>query len=101
MPDWVRVTSVAEAPPGSVQEVHAQGRVVALFNVEGDFFAVDGICPHQGGPLGDGQLEGATVTCPWHGWQFNVRDGKSLLNPQIEQEAFQVRVDDGEVFLYV
>ena len=101
MAQWIQIALESECPPSSALERVVQGCVVALFNVEGDFFAVDGICPHQGGPLGDGQLEGSTVTCPWHGWQFNVGDGKNLLNPQIEQEAFPVRVDDGEVFLYV
>lgn len=101
MASWVRVASVAEVPSGTAKEIHAADRIVALFNLQGEFFALDGICPHQGGPLGDGELEGCTLTCPWHGWQFNVRDGKSLLNPGIEQDSFPVRVDGNEVFLYV
>ena len=101
MTNWVSCATIDECPPGASLERAIDGRIVAVFNVNGELYALDGICPHQGGPLGQGQLHGQVVTCPWHGWQFNVRDGKSLLNPQIEQEAFQVRVDDGEIFLYV
>ena len=60
--------SVPAAPEG----VCRRGRVIALFNVDGTFYALDGVCPHQGGPLGQGTLEGCIVTCPWHGWQFDV-----------------------------
>lgn len=101
MAKWVRVASVSEIPPGAGKEVHAEGRIVALYHVEGSFFAIDGICPHQGGPLGQGVLEGTTITCPWHGWQFNVTDGKNLLNPGIEQERLEVRVEENEVFVSV
>lgn len=92
---------MAEVPSGTGKEVHAGGRIIALFNVEGSFLAIEGICPHQGGPLGQGRLEGTTVTCPWHGWQFNVTDGKNLLNPGIEQERFEVRVEENEVLVSV
>lgn len=101
MANWVRVASRAEVPPGTGKEVHTTGRVIALFNVGGSFYALDGICPHQGGPLGEGELEGTTVTCPWHGWQFDVCGGKNLLNPRIEQGVYEVRVEDGEILLCI
>ena len=67
---------MADCPPGSVQELVVEDRIVALYNVDGTLFALDGVCPHQGGPLGKGALEGCLVTCPWHGWQFDVTDGR-------------------------
>jgi len=73
-------------------------RIVALFNVEGTLFALDGVCPHQGGPLGKGTLSESIVTCPWHGWQFDVRTGKHQLNARIVQPTLPVRVE-GEAIL--
>src|SRR5260221_2314936 len=81
MPRSVRVAAVGDVPPGTSKEVLADDQVVALFNVGGIFYALDGVCPHAGGPLGDGTLSGTTVTCPWHGLQFDVNSGKNCLNP--------------------
>ena len=91
MPRWTPVARVADCPPGSSLEVVAEDRVLALFNVEGEIVAIDGVCPHQGGPLGKGRLNGCIVTCPWHGWQFNVNSGQHELNPSIAQAAFPTR----------
>jgi nitrite reductase/ring-hydroxylating ferredoxin subunit len=93
MDNWVRVARVSECPPGTSLECAAGDRVVALFNVEGTLHALDGVCPHQGGPLGQGELTGPVVTCPWHGWQFNVCTGQHQLNSRLVQPRFDVRVD--------
>ncbi len=79
----------------------AGGRVVALFNVAGELFALDAICPHAGGPLGEGPLEGNIVTCPWHGWQFDVRTGQHLLNSKLQQSVFPVRIDGDDVYVEI
>ena len=94
-----RVAAVEDVPPGTGRESIAGGRVVALYNVEGEFHALDGICPHAGGPLGKGRLVGAVVTCPWHGWQFDVTTGRHGLNPNLTHAGFPVTVRDGEVFV--
>ena len=75
------------------------GRVLAVFNVEGTYYALDGICPHQGGPLGKGQLNGCVVTCPWHGWQFNVATGQQQINDRIVHTAYPVRHDGDEIYI--
>ncbi|MEX0676773.1 MAG: Rieske 2Fe-2S domain-containing protein [Pirellulales bacterium] len=93
MATWTRLTRVSECPPASATEVVAGETVIALFNVEGTFYALDGVCPHQGGPLGQGMLEGCVVTCPWHGWQFDVKSGQHQLGSQIVQPRYEVRVD--------
>ncbi len=85
MSRWIPVANVADCPPGSCLELAVAGRIVAVFNVAGDFHALDGICPHQGGPLGKGQLEGHVVTCPWHGWQFDVRSGQHQIDAGLRQ----------------
>jgi nitrite reductase/ring-hydroxylating ferredoxin subunit len=99
MAQWTRVARLEECPPGGAIERVAGERVIALFNVEGVISALDGVCPHQGGPLGQGALSGTIVTCPWHGWQFDVRSGRNQLNPRIEQQAFEVRVEDGWILV--
>ncbi|HEY2839537.1 MAG TPA: Rieske 2Fe-2S domain-containing protein [Pirellulales bacterium] len=99
MPHWVRVAELAEHPPGSAWECAVADRIVALFNVAGEVSALDGVCPHQGGPLGKGCLTGATITCPWHGWQFDVRTGQSLLSRTIRQPTYAVRIDEGGVWI--
>jgi nitrite reductase/ring-hydroxylating ferredoxin subunit len=99
MPRFVRLAAVADCPPGSAIEAVVEDRVVALYNVEGTFHALDGVCPHQGGPLGKGRLAGTTVTCPWHGWQFDVTTGCNRLRPALVQPGFQVRVEGDAVLI--
>lgn len=96
---WIPLIKVAECPPGSARELVAADRVIALYNVEGQFHALDGVCPHQGGPLGKGKLAGCIVTCPWHGWQFDVRDGQHLLHAQMRQPSYGVRVEGDTVMI--
>jgi nitrite reductase (NADH) small subunit len=97
--DWIRIAAVADCPPGAALEAVAAERIVALYNVDGRFFALDGVCPHQGGPLGKGELCGPVVTCPWHGWQFDVRDGQHQFSPAVIQPTVQVRIDGDDVLV--
>ena len=99
MAEWTPVAKAADCPPGSSLELVAGGRIIALFNVEGTFHALDGVCPHQGGPLGKGCLSGAIVTCPWHGWQFDVRTGQHQLSARLKHPRFDVRVEGDEVLV--
>jgi nitrite reductase (NADH) small subunit len=101
MDEWIAIAQVAECPPGKAVERIAGGRVVALFNVDGMFYALDGVCPHQGGPLGQGRLTGQVVTCPWHGWQFDVTSGQHRLNPTCVQESLPVRVEGDRVLVHL
>lgn len=101
MAGFVKMASLSELPPGSAKEVEHGGRIYALFHVDGAISAIDGICPHQGGPLAEGPVEGTTVTCPWHGWQFDVRTGKTPLNGRITQPVYEVRVDGDDVLVRV
>lgn len=93
MANWTRLTRVSDCPPGVSAEVVAGEKVLALFNVGGTFYALDGVCPHQGGPLGQGMVEDCVVTCPWHGWQFDVRSGQHQFNSQVVQPRYEVRVE--------
>lgn len=101
MPNWIRVAAVEDCPPGQTLEAVAGGLIVALVNVDGEFHAIDGVCPHQGGPLGKGKLEGTTLSCPWHGWQFEVTTGENCLNARIAQPRFPVRIEGSDVLVDV
>ena len=95
----VRVASLSEIPPGTAREVVAGGRIVAIFNVAGTLRAVDGICPHAGGPLAEGQVTDGIVTCPWHGWQYDLATGKNCVNPAISAGCHAVRVEGDDVLV--
>lgn len=101
MPGFIKMATLDELPPGGSKEVEHAGRIYALFNVGGEILAIDGICPHQGGPLADGTLEGTIVTCPWHGWQFDVRTGKTPLGSRVKQAVYEVKVEGQEVLVAV
>lgn len=96
-----KVACVSDVAPGQGKEVLAGEQVVALYNVDGRFFALDGVCPHAGGPLAEGAISGTVVTCPWHGWQFDVTNGKNCLNPRIVHTCFPVRVVGDDILVEV
>ncbi len=99
MTQWVRIASLDECPPGACGEFMAGGLVIALFNVEGTLYALDGICPHQGGPLGKGILQQGVITCPWHGWQFHVQTGQHRVNASIHHPTYEVRVSGQDILI--
>ena len=95
----VRVGSASDVPVGEGRVVDAAGKTIALFNVGGTYYALDNGCPHRGGPLGDGDLDGAIAICPWHGWRWDVRTGANANNPAITVPCFPVMVEQGEIFV--
>src|SRR5438132_14197979 len=97
MPNFVKVATVSQVAPGTGMVATVNDKEVAVFNVDGTFHAIDNVCKHRGGPLGEGELEGDTVTCPWHGWQYNVKTGVSLTNPSASVKSYQVKVEGPDV----
>ena len=97
MPEFVTVAGVEDIPPGTGRTVEIQGIWIALFNVGGSFYAVDNTCPHAGGPLGEGHLDGHVVECPWHRWRFNVQTGKRPENPEITIACCHVRIEGNQI----
>ena len=77
----MKVAKTNEIEPGQARLVDVQGKSIALFNVEGQFFALDNTCTHTGGPLAEGEISGHEVTCPWHGARFDVWTGKVVGPP--------------------
>ena len=78
---FTKVATIKEIPSGQAKKVTAGSRQIALFNVEGTFYAIDDTCTHRGGPLSEGELEGKEITCPWHGARFDVSTGTHLSPP--------------------
>jgi len=97
MPDWIPIAEASECLPGTSIERVADGRRVAIANVDGTLHAIDGLCPHQGGPLGTGQLCGTVLTCPWHGWQFDVTTGRHRVSATVRQAVHDVREREGKI----
>jgi nitrite reductase (NADH) small subunit len=96
MADWHKLAETLEIPAGTGREFVVQGRVIAVFHVAGEHYAIDGLCPHAGGPIGTGTVRGCVVTCPWHGWQFDVTTGVSKLSSSIQTARFTLEQrDDG------
>ncbi|HEV3152404.1 MAG TPA: non-heme iron oxygenase ferredoxin subunit [Candidatus Baltobacteraceae bacterium] len=98
-PSFTRVASVADVPPGTGRAYSLERYDIAVFNVGGEFYALENSCPHQGGPIADGWVEDALVTCPWHGWCFDIRTGKMTLGDFARVRRFDVAISGGGVFV--
>ena len=101
MSEFVPVLGAAELPPGQATEVSVAGRSVALVNVGGTFHAVANRCPHRGGPLGQGFVDGAELSCPLHNYTFNVTTGENVVDASLTIDRYEVRVEDGRVCVKV
>ncbi len=99
MDAFVPVAKISEVPPGSSKVVVVQGHPVALFNVDGTFYALSNVCLHRGGPIGEGTLDDGTVTCPLHGWEYDVRTGKNVANPMARLKTYSVRVEGDDILV--
>jgi nitrite reductase/ring-hydroxylating ferredoxin subunit len=99
MSEFVRVASASDLPPGQAMVVELGGRTIAVFNVDGRFYALDNTCMHRGGPLGEGFVDrnNLTVQCPWHGWIYGLATGASPIDSMAKVETFEVIVQDGDL----
>ncbi len=97
MGQLIKVAEPKDVPPGTAKAVEAKGRRIALFNIDGTYYAIDDTCTHRGGPLSEGAVEGTTVTCPWHGATYDVTTGNVLGPPASEGVAhYNVQVDGND-----
>jgi nitrite reductase/ring-hydroxylating ferredoxin subunit len=97
MPEFVNAIAAADLAPGQGTEVNVSGKAVAIFNIGGAFYALSNTCLHRGGPLGQGFVEGSTVTCPWHNWTWDVTTGANVVNGDLKVACYVTRVEDGQV----
>ena len=101
MAEFVKVANLSDLGPGSSMTVEANGKAVALFNVDGAVYALDNTCLHRGGPLGEGFLEGDVVACPWHMWEYNVRTGEKVGDPSLKVATYAVEVEGNDITVQV
>jgi nitrite reductase/ring-hydroxylating ferredoxin subunit len=98
MPQF-KVADMTDLPPGEVKLLSMAGMSLAVFNIDGRFYAIRNRCPHEGGPVATGPLEGTVVTCPRHGWKFDVTTGQSPNYPAFTVKTYPVVIK--ETALYV
>ena len=96
-----KVARCADIPPEEARSYECDGKTIAIFNVEGKHYALDGVCPHREGPLGEGLLEGKIVTCPWHGWRFDVTTGQSPEMPAAKVRQYVIAVAGEDLWVEI
>lgn len=100
MVEFVPVAKVSEIAPGTGKSVFVKGYVIAVFHSQdGKIYATQDECPHERGPLGEGPIEGEIVSCPWHGWQFNVQTGECLTFAGFDIERYPVKVEGDQILV--
>jgi NAD(P)H-dependent nitrite reductase small subunit len=96
---FVKVAVIDEIPVGTGKAVENHDKPIALFHTEEGFFAINHVCPHRGGPLGEGTVRGMLVTCPWHGWRFNLQTGSSERQDGHSVATYEVRIEGKDVLV--
>lgn len=97
----VKAAESNELNDGEAKVLNLDGNVLVLFRVKDGYFAVSNNCLHRGGPLGEGELNGYEVTCPWHGWKYDVRTGSFTVIPTLKVKTYGVKIVDGSIFVEV
>ena len=101
MGNFVKVARRDEIPEGSGKTVKANGTPIALFSAGGEFYAIHNTCLHRGGPLGEGELDGKTVVCPWHGWEYDITTGCKSDEPDKKVASFAVKLGGDDILVEV
>ena len=112
-----KIASVSDIPPGERKIVVVDGKQIGVFRIDDEFYAFRNICPHAFAPVCRGRLEGCVTSdgphhieydkkttilmCPWHLWEFDIKTGRSLVDPKLRLKRYDVYVKDGEVFVIV
>jgi nitrite reductase/ring-hydroxylating ferredoxin subunit len=100
MPAYVRIAATSELPAeGEAKEFTVGDKVICVANVNGSMSAMDNVCLHRGGPLGQGLIEGGKVVCPWHGWQWDPKSGEASHNPAARVAIYPLKVEGSEVLV--
>lgn len=99
---YVKVADIANSPSGSITIVSGIDRVdICLINVDGEYYALSGVCPHKGGPLYKGTIKGKHLICPWHTAHFKIEDGRHSWPAERPLRTFEVKVEGGSIFIRV
>ncbi|MCI0351773.1 MAG: Rieske (2Fe-2S) protein [Acidobacteriales bacterium] len=100
MATFVKIGSKADLPgPGEAKEFPVGDKVVCVANVDGNISAMDNVCIHRGGPLGQGIIEGDKLVCPWHGWQYDPKTGAAAHNPAAKVKVYPIKLEGNDVLV--
>jgi nitrite reductase (NADH) small subunit len=98
---FMRTARKDDIPPGTIREFQVEGNTIAIANVGNKYYAINNVCLHRGGPLAEGVLTGKVVTCPWHGWQYDVTTGKLVANPAVAVRTYILEERGDDIWLDV
>src|SRR6266567_8972999 len=102
MSNFIKLTTKSELPAeNEAKEFPCGGKVICVANVSGTITAMDNVCLHRGGPLGQGTIEGGKVVCPWHGWQWDPKTGQAAHNPAAKLSIYPCKIENGDVMIEV
>jgi nitrite reductase (NADH) small subunit len=97
---YIKLATQSELPaPGEAREFECAGKTLCVANVDGIITAIENVCLHMGGPLGQGYVEGGKVVCPWHGWEYEPKTGELVGDPKSKLEVFPIKVENGDVMV--
>ena len=100
MSDYVKLATEAELPPeGEAREFSCGNKPICVANINGAITAMDNICLHRGGPLGQGTIEQGKIVCPWHGWQWDPKTGEAAHNQKAKLDIYPLKIENGEVLI--
>lgn len=100
MSNFTKLTTESELPPANqAKEFPCGAKEICIANVNGTYFAIDNVCLHQGGPLGQGTIEGGKVVCPWHGWQYDPKTGQTTHNANLKVAVYPLKIENGDVMV--
>jgi nitrite reductase (NADH) small subunit len=98
MSQFLRICPASEVPAeGEVTEFAVEGRPICVARVNGAIAVLNGVCPHEGGPLGEGIVEDGRIVCPWHAYAFDPRSGVSDQDPVVKVQVFESKIENGEL----
>ena len=101
MENFVKAVAKSAIQEGCGTAIELEGRRIAIFQVDGKFYAIDNSCGHRGGPLSEGSLDGNVISCPWHGFLFDVTTGYCATNPTIKQISYPVKIEGNDIWVEI
>jgi nitrite reductase (NADH) small subunit len=102
MPNFIKLTTQPDLPAtDEAKEFPCGDKTICVANVNGSYSAMDNLCPHRGGPLGQGMIEGSKVVCPWHGWAWDVKTGAADQDPKMKVAVYPLKIENGDVLLEI
>ena len=101
MAQFIKVAQRGDIPESSGKIIETGGRTLALFHSNGQFYAIDNACMHRGGPLGEGEVYGTRVVCPWHGWEYDFSTGCNVDDPSMKLTCFALKIEGNDILIEV